>query len=440
MKGKWLFILTIVMILSSLALILLFNGISLWIKAIPLVISLILMTLLWYSTIRTLDKVIYGFDLLNSQDTSNRLTKVGYRDADTVARLFNALMDRIKSERLKSEEKAHLLNLLIEVAPVGVALCDYDGRITSVNETFVRYASLPSIDFLNGKTPKMIPGELGSIISTIPRETQKTFRLSDTSVWRCYRLSFIDNGFKKEFFLLEKMTEEIIKAEKLAYKRAIRTMAHEVNNTIGVVIPILDLIREEITDPECQSAIDSTAQRCRFMAKFISDYAAVVKIPPPSLHHNSLNKLIGEMRLFLESMAGNKIKVIIEKTSGKDEAFIDVVQIEQVIVNIVKNSIESILSTGKKNGMIRLSLTSDPLSVTITDNGAGITAESSMNLFTPFFTTKRNGNGLGLMFVGETLRNHRCTFSLKTSETDGLTRFIINFPQKWEISHTEERF
>ena len=98
----------------------------------------------------------------------------------------------------------------------------------------------------------------------------------------------------------------------------------------------------------------------------------------------------------------------------------DGIQLEQVLVNIVKNAYEAI----GHDGRIRIVTTADPPSVTVEDNGPGIPEEIRKQLFTPFFTTKPSGQGIGLMFVREVLNNHRMAFSL-TSQ-NGCTRFEIS--------------
>ena len=100
---------------------------------------------------------------------------------------------------------------------------------------------------------------------------------------------------------------------------------------------------------------------------------------------------------------------------------LDIAVFEQVLVNIIKNAAESI----GKDGKIQIR-TSSPASIEIVDNGEGITKETEAKLFSPFFSTKPNGQGIGLVFIREVLMRHGCSFSLRTY-ADGLTRFRIIF-------------
>ena len=112
-----------------------------------------------------------------------------------------------------------------------------------------------------------------------------------------------------------------------------------------------------------------------------------------------------------------------------DEAIpvhIDTILFGQVLVNIVKNSIESIQESNTAKGTVTVCVT--PNKLTVTDNGCGITPEVAQNLFTPFFSTKPQGQGIGLLLIRDILVAHHCTFNLLTDPEDHLTRFTIQFP------------
>ena len=104
------------------------------------------------------------------------------------------------------------------------------------------------------------------------------------------------------------------------------------------------------------------------------------------------------------------------------EVNVDSVLFEQVLINIVKNAVESIGSDGE----VMVTVSANPPSIVIADNGPGISEDAVEKLFSPFFSTKSNGQGIGLMFISEVLHKHGCRFSLETCD-DGWTRFSIYF-------------
>ena len=162
------------------------------------------------------------------------------------------------------------------------------------------------------------------------------------------------------------------------------------------------------------------------MSQFITNFANVVKIPEPHPEAVRLNDRVVACQRFMETICREReITLQNELCPENPEVMIDTVLFEQVLVNILKNAAESIGSKGN----ITIRTTNSPVMLEIADNGPGISRETETKLFSPFFSTKPNGQGIGLLFIREVLSNHGCIFSLRTY-SDGLTRFRISFPEK----------
>ena len=171
-------------------------------------------------------------------------------------------------------------------------------------------------------------------------------------------------------------------------------------------------------------------ERCFSMSRFITRFADVVKIPEPVLHAISLNELVSGCARFMEGLCSDRsISLHLDLSPNAGSVNIDASLFEQVLVNILKNAAESIASippaSREAQGQITVK-TFTPAGIEITDNGPGISQETEAKLFTPFFSTKPHGQGIGLVFIREVLTRHNCTFSLRTG-SDGLTRFRILF-------------
>jgi len=164
-------------------------------------------------------------------------------------------------------------------------------------------------------------------------------------------------------------------------------------------------------------------ERCYSMSRFITNFANVVKIPEPQLQSVDLNDRVAACKTFMETVCRNrKITLHLDLCKENPEVMMDTSLFEQVLVNIIKNAAESIGETG--DIFIRTSVS--PTMLEIADTGAGISKEVETKLFSPFFSTKPNGQGIGLIFIREVLIKHGCTFSLRTYP-DKLTRFRIRF-------------
>lgn len=388
-----------------------------------IVAILILMSVLYRSLIRPVSALINGVDLLREQDFSSRLSKVGQWDADKVVALFNDLMARLKKERLRVREQNHFLDLLIEASPMGIIILGTDNRVMMANKAAV---VILKEEQLPGKALGELDTALGTELATLEKGEKKTVRLSDTKIFRLSRLSFMDQGYQRPFFMIESLTDEVMRAEKAAYEKVIRVIAHEVNNSMAGITSIFDLLSDYFADnePDLKAAVASCSDRAMGLSRFITSYANVVRIPEPVLSRVDLVGHVESILPFLRDMCGETVGIVTMFPDVPVSVDIDTTLMEQAIINLVKNSLDSI---GSRHGTVTLRISVDPPELEIIDDGPGITPEAASKLFTPFFSTKPTGQGLGLMFVAEILRRHKCGFNLSTSPVDSLTRFTIRF-------------
>lgn len=368
-----------------------------------------------------------GMLLLREQDFSSRLRRVGQTDADNIVDVFNRMMDALKAERLHVREQNQLFDLIFRSSPMGILIFDLDRRVDSVNPSGERLLGV-SLEAVRGKRLDECSFDLCEDLCSLAMDEVRTVRLTDSNIYRCSRQSFLNGGFRHTFYLVELLTEEVSQAERKAYEKVIRMIAHEVNNTVAGVTSTLDTLETAMEDmpdsAELCELMRVCIERCYNMGRFITNFADVVKIPDPILVHSDLNEVVRVNMQFLETMCGERrIALVMHLSPEPVWVDLDVVLFQQVLVNIFKNAVESIGQEGTV--YIRTSAGSPVLEVA--DTGRGIDKETASKLFSPFFSTKPNGQGIGLMLVREVLMKHHCTFSLRTGD-DGLTRFTIHFP------------
>ena len=361
--------------------------------------AVLLLAYLWYfyrKTIRPYDTLIGGMELVKDLDLTTRLAPSGQHETDIIVRTFNDLLGRLRSEHLRLEEQYTFLNLLIEASPMGVILCDLDGNMTSMNPA----------------AREMLSSSIETAIHTLALGETTTVRIpGEPQLFRISHLSFPDRGFQHPFYLIESLTSEVRLAEKAAYERVIRMIAHEVNNSVAGIIGSLS---------------GDEAERLTALSAFVTRFAEVVKIPQPQLQLCDLSEEVEACRPFLENLCTQAhVHIDFHLTDEATPVRLDTVLFQQVLINIVKNAVESI---GDAQGLI--TVTTSPSQLVIADNGHGIPSEIAQNLFTPFFSTKPQGQGLGLLLIRDILTSHHCTFSLITDPEDRLTRFTIQFPTK----------
>ena len=389
--------------------------------------SLVYLVYFYKKVIKPLNSIAGGMDLLQAQDFSSRLSPVGQREADRIVSIFNRMMNQLKEERLRLREQNHFLDLLISVSPMGVIILTLDEQISMVNKAALKFLDAGAEDDVLNKTMDKLTGTLAEELDRMPKDTTTTVRLSDSRIYRCSRLSFVDRGFAHPFYLIESLTSEVMKAEKKAYEKVIRMIAHEVNNSVAGITSTLDTVDNALQTMEdtedLREVMKVCIERSYSMSRFITNFADVVKIPEPQTEEVCLNDRVIACKRFMENVCQNRnISLRLELCEENPVVSIDTSLFEQVIINIIKNSAESIGEAGE----IIIRTSASPSMLEIGDTGQGISKDVEAKLFSPFFSTKPNGQGIGLIFIREVLMKHHCTFSLRTYP-DGITRFRICF-------------
>ena len=364
---------------------------------------LIYLIVFYNKIVKPMNTIGSGMELLREQDFSSRLSRVGQYEADRIVNIFNRMMEQLKNERLRMREQNHFLDLLIQASPMGVIILTMDDEVSQLNPMAVKMLGVRMEEAMAKRLDQM-DSPLAAELSSIPKDETAVVRLNDANIYKCTHSSFIDRGFKHPFFLIERMTEEVMRAEKRAYEKVIRMIAHEVNNTTAGITSTLDTVEQALSTED--------------------DMEDICDVMPVQL-----NELVSMCKRFMEGMCNDRnIELRLECDPEVGMVRMDASLFEQVLVNIIKNAAESIEGDAGENGqqgeiIVR---TTAPASVEVVDNGPGISKETEAKLFSPFFSTKPNGQGIGLVFIREVLSRHGCTFSLRTYN-DGLTRFRILF-------------
>jgi len=222
-------------------------------------------------------------------------------------------------------------------------------------------------------------------------------------------------------------------AEKDAYEKLIRMVAHEVGNSVAASSSLLQSslsYSRHIPDADradFEDAVGVCLARLSTLNGFVRDLAEVVRLPEPRLQPCDLASLLRGTSLLLRASA---LKVGVSWTLELDEplpmVLADRAQIEQAFLNIAKNAIEAAGPRGWV--LVRARRDGGEVAVVIENGSQGIPGDVQSRLFTPFFSTKADGRGLGLILVREILVHHKAPFSL-SGPPGGPTRFVFSLPQ-----------
>ena len=210
-----------------------------------IVLILVYLSVFYHKLVKPLNTIGNGMELLREQDFSSRLSPVGQYEADRIVNIFNRMMEQLKNERLRMREQNYFLDLLIQASPMGVIILTLNEEVSQMNPMAVKMLGVP-LDAARGRKMDQVDAALAAELAGMPYEETRVVRLNDANVYKCTYSYFIDCGFKHPFYLIERMTDELMRAEKKAYEKVIRMIAHEVNNTTAGITSTLDTVGQAV--------------------------------------------------------------------------------------------------------------------------------------------------------------------------------------------------
>lgn len=392
-----------------------------------ILLSALLAWKLYRQLIQPLKTLMSGVEAIKDRDFTTKFVTTGKHEMDELISVYNQMIDQLRNERTKQEQQHFFLEKLIQTSPTGIIILDYDNKIHQLNPKAVQLLGVDERTVIN-KLITEIDHPVMKQIGELQSGDSKTITLNGVTTFKLQKSHFIDRGFPRVFIMMEELTLEILEAEKKAYGKVIRMMAHEVNNTIGPVNSILQsTLKTNQIDGEqnatLKNALQVAVERNHNLNIFMRNFADIVRLPQPNKKKIDLHKLITNITTLMALKAGEK--EIEFKYALSNEPIIinaDEQQMEQALINIVKNAIESI----EQKGTVTFTTISHPSQLIISDTGKGIDPSISEELFTPFFSTKKDGQGVGLTLIREIMGNHHYKFALQTI-TEGRTDFSIAF-------------
>lgn len=430
-RGFVLYLLFVHVLFAALA-VPLFRGQRVWLLAleVALVVSLATGLALVRSLFGTLEVLREGAQLLAESDFTTRFRETGRPEMDDLIRVYNRMADHLREERVRTQEQHYFLSQILDVSPSGIVILDYDGKVKFANPAAEQLLGRTGPE-LKGRGLAEVAGALGDGLETLrPGESRVVPARGGRRV-RLRHGTFLDRGFARSFLLLEELTEELRRFEKAAYEKLIRMMSHEVNNSVGAVSSLLNsslgLGRGLPGEPrpDLESALRVAIARTEQLGAFMRGFAEVVRVPPPRLAPCDVQGLLeGITRLLGPDAERRRVRWQWDAPVPLPAVALDRIQMEQVFVNVLKNALEAIGEDGTVT--IRLGQRGPRPFVTVEDSGPGLPPEARANLFTPFFTTKENGQGLGLTLVREILDQHRFDYALE-APPGGPTQFTVVF-------------
>lgn len=334
------------------------------------------------------------------------------------------LSDTLKDFRKKllAEEIKHQYyeNLLNKV-DTAVLVADAAGHIEWMNQTAIIH--------------------LGQI-SQLPETLQEVSNINDTSIIRIERNStilemaisyttFSTQGKEQRLISLKNIHSVLERNEMEAWQKLIRVLTHEIMNSITPIISLSETLSERevsahLEDKEYSvmlQAMLTIHRRSKGLLEFVENYRRLTRIPTPVLSKVFVAELFMDLKkLFPEEY------IHFETPASDLHLYVDRTQIEQVLINLLKNACEACDRRTEKEVKIKIVSTTINKAITISDNGEGILPDVMDKIFVPFFTTKTSGSGIGLSLCKQIMTLHDGSINVKSESGKG-SCFILTFPK-----------
>jgi two-component system nitrogen regulation sensor histidine kinase NtrY len=327
----------------------------------------------------------------------------------------NDLGQTLREQRLGAMEATALLRTVMAEIDVVVFAFDGDQRLQLVNRAGERLLAQPSARLLGRTANELgLSACLNASAGNAPQTMQMVFP-GGVGRWDIRRSTFREGGAQHQLLVLTDLSQALREEERTAWQRLLRVLGHELNNSLApiksVAGSLADLMGREPEPPDWREdmhrGLAVISSRADSLARFVESYSKLARLPPPRLEALKIGALVSrvaslETRLPVRVVAGPDLVV-----QGDD------VQLEQLLINLVRNAVDASMETHgavdvgwqQRNGQVE---------VWVRDEGPGLA--STANLFVPFFTTKAQGSGIGLVLSRQIAEAHGGTLTLENRQ------------------------
>jgi len=360
-----------------------------------------------------------GLLSLTEKDYSMRLAGGRKDEVGLLIHRFNTLAETLRRERMDIYQRELVPETILAITSIIVVMCNEAGRIV--------YSNAAAREFFAGGKP--IDGrDLRELIAPAPAELRAAVESADDLLFACSPGDASDPDtfhlFKRYFefsmqrhtlYILRRLTKELARKEVETWKKAIRVLSHEVNNSLAPVSSLVHSARLMLDNPahaqRLRGALDTIEERAGHLRTFLDGYASIARLPQPA------KRTIGWTDLLAGVEGLYPFKVV--GSIPERPAFVDPAQLQQVLINLLKNASESGSAAEEIAVEIRPGV-EDGTELWVTDRGKGMSEEVLKNALLPFYSTKKSGSGLGLALCREIVDAHGGRLTLHPRENGGI--------------------
>ncbi len=350
---------------------------------------------------RILSALHHGFSNFLDNDFSISLARTRNDELGELVEMYNRVGTALRDERVHLYQRELLLDTVIQSTPLSLVLAESTGTIIYSNHAARQL-------FNQGKA---INGyQLDSLLEDLPQPFKHSldsglsglftvFEENNNETYHLTQNKFLLNGKQHQLYLFKRLTKEINRQEVNTWKKVIRLISHELNNSLAPISSLShsgQLISQREKQEKLQDIFETIEERATYLQSFIEGYAEFARLPKPIIKTINATEFLSNLQHL------HRFKLI---AKDKDVTIdCDPAQLQQVVINLLKNAHES----GSKEKAIELRIrhNNNTIEIQVVDEGTGMSDTNIKNALLPFYSTKQKGTGLGLPLCREIIEAH----------------------------------
>ena len=395
------------------------------IATIPIIIFCLFRLFRIYNEL--VERLMFVFNAVQNDDYSFRFTE---NPNITRHALVNQSLNRIKevmdNAKMQIREREKYFELIMECAGIGIVTVMENGTVAQTNTKALRIVGMERLNHIDQL--RILSEELCEAMHAVAPNEQRTVRYAteigeQSLVLSCSAMEF--DGKMLRVISVGNIHEELDRKEVESWEKLTRILTHEIMNSLAPVTSISHTLLSSSGDTETMrqglETIHTTSDR---LLRFVDSFRAVTRIPAPQKAPFYLSELVAEA-CSLTAREGVDVEVCLEPEDTM--LYADRALMSQVFVNLLKNATEALLEQeGERKITIHSTIDAEErIQIEFTNNGSAIPAEVAENIFTPFFTTKTDGSGIGLAVSRQIIRLHGGSLRLKHNDEGRVTFAVV---------------